>query len=122
MPPCEGYKFFIVTRCDLSDWMEAKLLRTLSSKAVADIFWEDVICCHCDLGQLVIDVGSENEDAAAELAKRYGIKRVVVFANYLQANEMIEYGHKPIIDALSKMLAERSTNWIRNLPAVLWAD
>lgn len=35
---------------------------------------------------------------------------------------MIERGHKPLVDALSKMSDGGSTNWVRNLPAVLWAD
>ena len=35
---------------------------------------------------------------------------------------MIKRGHKPIVDALSKMSDGGSTNWVRNLPAVLWAD
>lgn len=35
---------------------------------------------------------------------------------------MIERGHNPIVDALSKMSDGGSINWVRNLPAVLWAD
>ncbi len=35
---------------------------------------------------------------------------------------MIEHGHKPIVDVLSKMSDGGSTNWVQNLPAVLWAD
>lgn len=35
---------------------------------------------------------------------------------------MIERGHKPIIDALSKMSDESFTNWEQNLLAVLLAD
>lgn len=35
---------------------------------------------------------------------------------------MIERRHKPIINALSKMLDDGSTNWIQKLFAVLWAD
>lgn len=35
---------------------------------------------------------------------------------------MIERGHKPIVDALSKISTGGSTNWVRNLPAVLQAD
>lgn len=35
---------------------------------------------------------------------------------------MIERGHKPIVHTFSKMSAEESTNWVRNLLAVLWAD
>lgn len=58
----------------------------------------------------------------AELTRRYGIKRVVVSAYHPQANGMIEREHKPIVNALSKMSDRGSTNWVRNLPAVLWAD
>lgn len=58
----------------------------------------------------------------AELTRRYGIKRVVVSAYHPQAIGMIKRGHKPIVDALSKMSDGGSTNLVRNLPAVLWAD
>ena len=122
MHHCEGYRFLVVARCDLSGWVEAKPLRTLSSRAVADFLWEDVICRHGCFGKLIIDGGSENKDAVAELTRRYGVKRVVVSAYHPQANGMIERGHKPIVDALSKMSDRGSTNWVRNLPAVLWAD
>ena len=122
MPPCEGYRYLVVARCDLSGWVEAKPLRTLSSRAVADFLWEDVICRHGCFGKLIIDGGSENKEAVAELARRYKVKRVVVSAYHPQANGMIERGHKPIVDALSKMSDGGSTNWVRNLPAVLWAD
>ena len=36
MPPCERYKFLVVAYCDICGWVEAKLLRTLSSRTVAD--------------------------------------------------------------------------------------
>lgn len=122
MPPCEGFRYLVVARCDLSDWVEAKPLRTLSSRAVADFLWEDVICRPGCFGKLIIDGGSENKEAVVELAQRYGIKRVVVSAYHPQANGMIERGHKPIVDALSKMSDGGSTNRVQNLPAVLWAD
>ena len=112
----------MVARCDLSGWVEAKPLRTLSFWAVTDFLWEDVICRHGCFGKLIIDGGSENKEAVAELARRYKVKRVVVSAYHPQANEMIERGHKPIVDALSKMSDGGSTNWVRNLPVVLWAD
>ncbi len=97
-------------------------MRILSSQAVADFLLEDVISRHDCFRELVIDGGSENKDAVAELAQRYKVKRVVVSAYHLKANEMIERGHKPIVDVLSKMSDGGSTNWVQNLPAVLWAD
>ena len=109
MLPCKGYRFLVVARCDLSGWVEAKPLRTLSFRAVADFLWED-ICRHSCFGKLIIDGGSENKDAVAELAERYGIKKVVVSAYHPQANGMIERGHRPIINALLKMSVGGSTN------------
>lgn len=71
---------------------------------------------------MIIDGGSKNKKAVTELAQRYKIKRVIVLAHHPQANGMIKRRHKPIVDALSKMSEGGSTNWVRNLPAVLWAD
>ncbi len=102
MPFCEGNRFLVVARCDFSRWVEARLLWTLTSKAVARFMWEDIICRHKCFGKLVIDGGLENKKAVEELAERYGIKRVVVSAYHPQANGMIERGHKPIVDVLSK--------------------
>ena len=68
IPPCEGYQFFVVAHCDLLGWVEAKPLRTLFSRAVADFLWEDIICQHGCFGKLVIDGGSENKKVVAELA------------------------------------------------------
>lgn len=112
MPPCEGYQFLVIACCDLSGWVEAKPLRTLFLRAVADFLWEDVICRHGCFGKLIIDEKPENKDAVVELAQRYGVKRVVVSAYHLQANGMIERRHNPIVDALSKMSDRGSTNWV----------
>ena len=110
MPPSEGYQFLVVGRSDLSGWVEAKPLRTFSSRAVADFLWEDVICRHGCLGKLIIDGGSENKEAVAELGRRYKVKGIVVSAYHPKANGMIERGHKPIVDSLSKMSDRGSTN------------
>ncbi len=122
IPPCKGYRFLVVASCDLSAWVEAKPLRTLISQAVADFLLQDIICRHGCFGKLIIDGGSEKKDAVGELTKRYKLKRVVVSADHPRTNRMIERGHKPIVDALSKMSEGGSKNWVRNLHTVLLAD
>ena len=122
IPFCKFYQFFVIAYCDLSDWVEVKPLYTLSSQAVADFFWEDVICPHSYFRKWIINRGLENKDVVAELAKKNRIKKVVVSAYHPKANGIIERGHKPIVDALLKMLIRGSTNWVWNLPTVLWAD
>ena len=45
-----------------------------------------------------------------------------VSAYYAQANGLVEWGHKTVIDALAKMSNKADSNWVKNLSAVLWAD
>ena len=47
-------------------------MHTLSSQAVVNFFWEDVICCHNYFGKLIIDRGSKNKNVIAELAENMG--------------------------------------------------
>lgn len=61
---------------------------------------------------MIIDRESDNKDAIAELAQRYKVKKVVMSAYHPQANEIIKYKYKPIIDVSSKMLDERFINWV----------
>ena len=95
---------------------------TLSSRAVADFLWENVICRYGCFGKLIIDGSFENKEAVAELTQRYEIKKVVISAYHSQANGMIEKVHNPIVDMLPKMSNGSFTNWVQNLPAVLWVD
>ena len=108
--PFEGYKFLVVVRCNLSGWVEAKLLRTLISQAVADFLWENIICHHISFEKLFIDERSENKDLVVELDEKYGVKRIVVSACHLQGNGMIERRYEPIADAFSKISVGESTN------------
>ena len=70
MPLCEDYRFLVVARCDLSGWVEPKPLPTLSFCAVVDVLWEDLIYCYGCFAKLIIDGGSENTEAVAELVQR----------------------------------------------------
>ena len=58
--------------------------------------------------------------------EKYGIRQVVISPYNPQANGMIEVGHRPIADALSKMTQGGTTTgmdgWVTHLPAVLLAD
>ena len=122
IPSCKGYQFLVIAHCDLSAWVEAKPFCTLFSRAVADFLLKDIMCRHSCFEKSIIDGRSENKDAVGELTKRYKVKEVVVSAYHPKTNRMIERGHKPIVDALSKMSERGSTNWVRNLHTVLLAD
>lgn len=72
--------------------------------------WKDFICQHGCFGKLVIDGKSENKEAVVKLVQKYKVKKVVVLVYYPQANGIIEYEHKLIVNILSKILDGGSTN------------
>ena len=67
------------------------------------------------MGALIFDNGPENKGLTIELVKRYRIKNVRISSYHSQANGLVERGHQPIVNALSKM----GKRWVRNLPLVL---
>lgn len=77
--PAKATDFFLLLVVTYLVPLRLKLLRTLYFRVVADFFWENVIYHYGYFEKLIIDEGSENNDVVAELAKRYEIKRIVVF-------------------------------------------
>ena len=122
MPADAGKHYLVVAREDFSGYAEARALGKANSKNIAAFIWEDIICRHGCFRKLVVDGGPENQKYVERLAERYNIKGTVVSAFHPQANGMIERGHQPIVDALSKMSKDSPRGWTRNLQAVLWAD
>ena len=80
MPLCEDYRFLVIAHCDLSGWVEGKLLCTLFSQLNRDFLLENIICKYGCFRKLIINRKLENKDAVTEFARRYGVKRVVVSA------------------------------------------
>jgi transposase InsO family protein len=52
----------------------------------------------------------------------YGIKRVVISPYNAKTNGMIERDHKPVINALAKIIKDDIGKWVRNLHTIFWAD
>lgn len=105
----------------ISSWI-VWLVWLSRGQTIAQFLLSSGICRHSCFGKWVIDGAAENKEAVVELANKYWVKRVVVLAYNPQANNMIERGHKLIVDLLSKMSNESFTNLVENLPAILWPD
>jgi hypothetical protein len=119
LPRCRGKQYLAVARSDLSGWVEARAMNKNDSKSMAAFLYEDVICRHGVFERLIVDGGPENKLLVKDLAKKYGIHRLVVSSYHPQANGMIERGHKPLVDALAKMTGGGFSGWLKHLPAVL---
>jgi hypothetical protein len=118
MPASRGKSFFGIAQDDFCGWPETKILKSAISAHVTKFIWEDVICRHGYFDKFIVDGGSENKDLIIELTQRYGIKKIITSVYYPQVNGMIEWGHRPIKDTLTKM----SGSWVNNFHAVLLTD
>ena len=122
MPHDHGKKGLIVIREDLSGWLEAVAVANLNSETVADVIYREVLCRHGMFQKLISDGGPENLKWTQALMRKYKIHHTITSAYNPQANGMVERGHRPIVDALSKMTGGTQKNWTKHLPGVLWAD
>jgi len=126
MPKTEdGYHLLVVARDYLSGWAAARPLKQGISEKVADFFYEQVICPFGTPESVVVDGGAENKKWTDLILKRYNIRNITVTPYHAAANGVIERGHRPITDALSKLTAcsdKPKEMWIDHLPAVHWAD
>jgi hypothetical protein len=121
----DGYHLVVVAREYLSGWAEARPLKLGTSEKIADIFYEEVLCRFGTPVSVVLEGGAENKKWTDLLLKRYNIRKITVTPYHAATNGVIERGHRPIADALSKLTAcsdEPKEMWINYLPAVLWAD
>jgi hypothetical protein len=72
--------------------------------------------------RLIVNGGLENKADVKSLAKKFGIKWVVISAYYSLASRMIEHSHCPIKDVLSKIIKGGKRDWLKNLSIVLLID
>ena len=101
----------------LSGWLEAKPIKSADSQSVAPFIF-DWITRFGLMGQLICENGPENKGLMQELRKRYRIKNVRIASYHSQANGLVEKGHQPVLNALSKL----GQKWVKNLPLAVWAD
>ncbi|OMJ16874.1 Retrovirus-related Pol polyprotein from transposon [Smittium culicis] len=115
-------KYLVVARDDFSGWVEARPLRNNISESVWKFLFEEIICRYGIITKFIADRGEMNSDLIKKRALQYGIKINFSSAYHPQSNGMVERGHGPLIDALSKYCRGKPGAWPEKLPLALWAD
>jgi hypothetical protein len=118
----DGYGFLVLARDDLSGWIEGRALKERNSLEVASFIYEDIICRHGLPRKIVMDNGKENLDLTKSLLENYQIKNINISDFHPQSNGLVERGHSPLVNALSKYARDRQNDWVRYLPLAMWAD
>jgi len=117
-----GFRYLVVAREALTNWVEARALRTKVTKGVCKFLLEDVFCRYGCVGRVRADRGELNADEAKEFFANLGIKLPLTTAYNPEANSKVERGHPGLVNALVKVCDGRTGLWPEMLPYVLWAD
>ncbi len=114
--------YIFLTRNDFSRWVEERVLRAATSKAIAKFLWEDVICRHDCSKRFVMNEESKNKAIVETLIEKYKIKRMMMSTYHSQTNDLVKRDHTAIVNVLIKMTVDESMRWVRSFVNVLWDD
>ena len=122
MPVARGYRYLIAARDDLSGAAEGRALKELTAKAVAQFFWEQIICRYGAVYQVTTDNGPEVKEAFSKLMQRYGIPQVKISPYNSRANGVVERGHFIIREAIMKACGDKPKQWPDHVTHAFFAD
>ena len=80
------YLYLVAARDSLSGAAEGRALAKANSRALAQFFWEEIICRYGAIQQVTTDNGSEIKGAFEELMKRYDIPQIRISPYNSRAN------------------------------------
>jgi len=118
----EEKHYIVLTRNDFLRWVEERVLRAATSKAIAKFLWKDVICRHDCSRRFVMNEELKNKEIVETLIEKYKIKRVMMSIYYSQMNDLVKRNHTAVVNVLIKMTVNESMRWVRSFVNVLWAD
>ncbi|KAJ0501896.1 putative nucleotidyltransferase, Ribonuclease H [Helianthus annuus] len=122
-PPSKaGVKFLFVAIDYFTKWPEVKPLAKITGKQIIDFVWENIICYYGLPGVLVTDNGKQfAEKPFSVWCKEYKINQVFSSVAYPQSNGQVERTNRSILEGIKTRLGRYESNWLEELPSVLWA-
>ncbi|KAG5463472.1 MAG: ribonuclease H-like domain-containing protein [Olpidium bornovanus] len=118
----EGYVCFVEAREELSNFVEARALRSKRSEPVGRFVLENIIACYGCIEILRGDGGELNEAGVKEFLRRFGIKLHFTTPYNPGANGKAERGHRSLLGVLRKSCDGHRRDWACRLPLAFWAD
>ena len=122
MPKANGFRYLIMAREDVTDWVEGRALRDCKAKSWCRFIFEDIICRYGTISNIVADRGELASDEAKEYFKRRRINLRLTTAYNPEANAKVERGHGPVVQAIVKATGNNPAKWPEMLHYALWAD
>ncbi|VFQ84418.1 unnamed protein product [Cuscuta campestris] len=123
--PCRkgiGQARWIVVAIDyFTKWVEAEPLAGITGKQMIDFVGTNILCRFGVPKQIISDNGTQFEEAEfQDFLKTWGIQHTKVSVAYPLANGQVENVNRTIISGIKKKLMSEGSNWVDELPRVLW--
>ena len=119
---CNGFNYVIVFVCALTKWVEARPLKTSDADEAAAALFEDIFVRHGACTQLICDRGSNFTSMLfSEVCKLLQIDKFHVTAYHPAGNGVVERVNGTIMKILTTALRDYKDDWVRFLPATLFA-
>lgn len=122
MPVAKGFRYIVAARDDLSRASEGRALKKANANALAQFFWEQVLCRYGAVGKVITDNGPEVKGAFQKLMRRYGIPQIQIAAYNSKANGVVERGHFIIRESILKACKGKVNKWPEKVAAAFFAD
>ncbi|VFQ89711.1 unnamed protein product [Cuscuta campestris] len=123
--PCRkgiGQARWIVVAIDyFTKWVEAEPLAGITGKQMIDFVGTNILCRFGVSKQIISNNGTQFEEAEfQDFLKTWGIQHTKVSVAYPLANGQVENINRTIISGIKKKLLSEGSNWVDELPRVLW--
>nr|GEW48706.1 reverse transcriptase domain-containing protein [Tanacetum cinerariifolium] len=115
-------KFLIVAMDYFMKWIEAKLVATITGNQVKKIVWDNIVYRFGLPGEIISDNEKQFKDNPfKDWCEKLYIRKRFAFVKHPQANGLVERANKSLGEGIKARMEERSKDWIKEIPHVLWA-
>ncbi|XP_071914122.1 uncharacterized protein [Coffea arabica] len=117
-----GYEHLVVAIDYFTKWVEVEPLSTISSRSIQKFLWKSIVCRFGIPKALVSDNGRQFADRSLqEWCAELGIQQHFTSVGHPQANGQVENVNRAILHGLKTRIESARTNWLEELPTILWA-
>ncbi|GJX51427.1 reverse transcriptase domain-containing protein [Tanacetum coccineum] len=117
-------KFLIVAIDYFTKWIEAKaVVQTITVKfQVKKFVWDNIVCRFGLPGEIISDNGKQFcDNPFKDWCEKLCIRQCFASVKHPQANGLVKRANRSLGEGIKARLDERSRDWIKELPHVLWA-
>ena len=111
---------YIITSVDyLTKNVEARAVPNKESQTVADFFWDEVVCRHGNVAEVISDRGREFHGSFTELLDSCHIDHRFTSAHHPQSNGLTERFNETLTVALRKLEHDHPEDWDTYISTIL---